>query len=573
MSLNTRILLLASLVVAVASLASWVVYLTLAEDIVERWGRQVAEIRVRYDSARLLQSLEREIALSRQMADSVTLINWAKNPSDTKLHAEAIRQMESFRGNFRDKSYFVALRKNLHYYYNNGADEFAGNQFRYVLDPEKPEDAWFFQLIDEGRDFHLNVNPDMALGVTKLWIDVLMRDDDDRILGMVGTGMDLDAFLQNIVDIGQDGITTLFVDYNGAIQLYRDRNYIDFASIIKPEGQKNTIELLFESPEDKRQVLSMLENLKKGGDRIGMVESRFVLVEGRKHLAGVAFLPTIGWFEVTLLDLETLLPVSHFWPLAATFIATLLAALVVFHLLIRKRVLQPIVDLEAAVKQVRAGDFHLPVLAKPRHEIGRLMGHFEEMTAALKESTMDLQSQVEERTRDLHRLARVDSLTELKNRRGLDELLTAGIERLSRHGGGFGILWMDIDHFKTVNDRLGHQMGDEVLQRVACWIRSCLRSYDEAGRWGGDEFVVILSPCDAAVLEVTAERIRNLVEKESRQMDVPVTVSVGGYLTRPGDELDTVLRHVDQALYRAKGEGRNRVWIETLLALPKEGGR
>jgi len=571
LSLKTRILFLAALLVVGASLASWLAFQALTEEIVERWGRQVAEIQVRYDSARLLQSLEREIALSRQMADSVTLVNWAKNPADEKLRAEAIRQMESFRDNFRDKSYFVALRKNLHYYYNNAANEFAGKQFRYVLDPGKAEDAWFFQLIEEGRDFHLNVNPDVELGVTKLWIDVLMRDDAGQIVGMVGTGLDLDAFLQNIVDIGQDGITTLFVDYNGAIQLYRDRNYIDFASIIKPEGQKNTIDLLFELPEDKRQVLSMLSILKKDGGEVGAVESRFVTVEGRKQLAGVAFLPTIGWFEITFLDLKTLLPVNHFLPLAAVFLVTLAITLVAFHLFVRKRVLQPIIDLGTAVEQVRHGDFRLPTLAKPDNEIGRLMGHFEEMADALKASTEDLQRQVDERTLDLHRLARVDSLTDLKNRRGVDEVLAAQIEQCARLGSHFGVLWMDVDGFKAINDRLGHQTGDVVLRDVARWLRSCLRPYDEAGRWGGDEFVAVLSFCDGRTLQMVAQRIRCRVEEESRKLNVPVTVSIGGYLVGPKDGLDRVLHQVDQALYRAKEEGRNRVWIETEPAFPQKG--
>lgn len=176
MSLKTRILGLAATLIIVASAASWLAYRELSESIIERWGQQVAEIQVRYDSARLLQSLEREIGLAKQMASSSALINWAANPDDAALQAEAIRQMESFRSNFRDNNYFVALVQNGHYYYNNEENEYAGNQFRYVLDEEKPDDAWFFQLIEEGRDFHLNVNPDTELGVTKLWIDVLMRD-------------------------------------------------------------------------------------------------------------------------------------------------------------------------------------------------------------------------------------------------------------------------------------------------------------------------------------------------------------------------------------------------------------
>lgn len=561
MSLKTRFLSLAAGLIIVAACASWLAYRELSADLIERWGRQVAEIQVRYDSARLLQSLEREIGLARQMADSTALINWAKDPKNQALETNAIREMESFRTNFRDNSYFVALRDSGRYYFNNEKNEFADQQFRYILDPEKPDDAWFYQLIEEGRDFHLNVNPDTELGVTKLWIDVLMRDAEKQIVGMVGTGMNLDTFLQDIVDINQEGITTLFVDYNGAIQLYRDRNYIDFASVVKPEGQKNTVDLLFEAPEDKQKILGMLQLLKKNAGKPGHVESGFVTVEGREHLAGVAFLPAIGWFEITLLDLNTLLPQSYLWPLVAVFIASLLITLVVFHLIIQSRIVKPIVGLEAAVEKVRSGSFTLPRLDKPDNEIGRLVDHFEKMTLSLHDSTRELENKVVQRTDELQRLARIDPLTGLKNRRGLDEVLDEEIQRAERSGEGFGVIWLDIDHFKSINDQLGHQAGDEILCRVALWLKAGLRTYDHPGRWGGDEFVILLSPCDPATLEQIAKRIRESVEQESRKTGTPVTVSIGGYFSEPEDDINTVLRNADQALYRAKSEGRNRICI------------
>ncbi|MCK0165443.1 diguanylate cyclase [Marinobacter sp. S6332] len=563
MSLKTRFLSLAAGLIIVAACASWLAYRELSADLIERWGRQVAEIQVRYDSARLLQSLEREIGLARQMADSTALINWAKDPENQALETNAIREMESFRTNFRDNSYFVALRDSGRYYFNNEKNEFADQQFRYILNSEKPDDAWFYQLIEEGRDFHLNVNPDTELGVTKLWIDVLMRDADKRIVGMVGTGMNLDTFLQDIVDINQEGITTLFVDYNGAIQLYRDRNYIDFASVVKPEGQKNTVDLLFEAPEDKQKILGMLQLLKKNAGKSGHVESGFVTVEGREHLAGVAFLPAIGWFEITLLDLNTLLPQSYLWPLVAVFIASLLITLIVFHLIIQSRIVKPIVGLEAAVEKVRSGSFTLPRLDKPDNEIGRLVDHFEKMTVSLRDSTRELENKVAQRTDELHELARVDPLTGLKNRRGLDEALDEEIYRAERSGKGFGVIWLDIDHFKSINDQLGHQAGDEILCRVALWLKATLRSYDHPGRWGGDEFVILLSPCDPTTLEHIAKRIRENVEQESRKTGTPVTVSVGGYFSKPGDDMGKILRNSDQALYRAKSEGRNRVCINS----------
>ncbi|MDM8178601.1 MULTISPECIES: sensor domain-containing diguanylate cyclase [Marinobacter] len=561
MSLKTRLLGLAAALMIIVSVASWLAYRELSEDIIERWGQQVAEIQVRYDSARLLQSLEREIGLARQMADSSTLVNWATSPEDKALQRDAIREMESFRSNFRDNSYFVALRDSRRYYYNNTNNEFANDQFRYILDPDKPEDAWFFQLIEEGRNFHLNVNPDTELGVTKLWIDVLMRDEEDRIVGMVGTGLDLDAFLQDIVDIDQEGITTLFVDYNGAIQLYRDRNYIDFASIIKPEGQKSTVDLLFDNPEDKQKVLGMLQLLKNRGGATGAVESSFVTVDGRKHLAGVAFLPAIGWFEITLLDLEALLPRSYLWPLVAVFLTSLLVTLILFHLIIRSRILKPLVSLESAVEKVRGGSFALPHLEKPDNEIGRLASHFETMTDTLEHSTRELERKVAQRTDELNRLARVDALTGLKNRRGLDEALDEEIQRAKRQNTGFGLIWLDIDHFKAINDELGHQAGDDILCRVALWLKAGVRPYDHPGRWGGDEFVVVLSPCDEDTLCQIAARIRETIERDSIRTGTPVTVSVGGYLCQPGDDVDTILRQADQALYRVKQQGRNKVLI------------
>ncbi|WP_372964145.1 diguanylate cyclase domain-containing protein [Marinobacter sp.] len=563
MSLKTRFLGIVTLLIVIAAAASWVAYQQLSEGIIERWGKQVAEIQVRYDSARLLQSLEREIGLARQMAQSSAIIQWAKNPGNDNASKAAINQMESFRNNFRGKSYFVALSSNGHYYYNNADNEYAGNQFRYVLDPNNPDDAWFYQLVNEGRDFHLNVNPDHELGVTMLWIDVLMRDDNNRILGMVGTGLNLDDFLENVVDLRQEGITTLFVDDSGAIQLYRDRNYIDFASIIKPKDSRNTIDLLFQAPQDKQKILGMLQMLKKRTDENSPIESGFVTVNGKKHLAGVAFLPAIGWFEITLLDLDTLLPTSFLWPLIAVFLASLFVTLIVFHQIIQSRILKPVMSLEKGVQRLQDGRFDLPYLAKPDNEIGRLVDHFEKMTTALRDTTHNLESKVAQRTEELHQLARIDALTGLNNRRGLDEAIASSIHKSQREGTGFGLIWLDIDYFKIINDTQGHQAGDEILRNVALCLETSVRPYDHLGRWGGDEFVVLLSPCDEQILEHIARRVRVCVERESAYTGYPVTVSIGGYFCQPGDSLDTILHNADKALYIAKKQGRNRACIHT----------
>lgn len=150
MNLRTRFLLLISALIVVGSVSAWAVFHHLARQIVMQWGQRVADIQVRYDRARLLQPLEREIALARQMADSLVLKRWARSPVDPALEAEAVREMENFRRNFSSGNYFVALRTSGAYYHNNAGDEFAGRQLRYHLDPAKPADAWFYKLVQVG---------------------------------------------------------------------------------------------------------------------------------------------------------------------------------------------------------------------------------------------------------------------------------------------------------------------------------------------------------------------------------------------------------------------------------------
>ncbi len=561
MSLKTRFQLLIAALLLVTSVATWTVFEHIAEGIVEQWGLRIAEIQVRYDSARLLQPLEREIALAMQMADSTVLRRWSRDPDDVELLAAATEEMDSFRRNFRDQNYFVALRESGAYYHNNAANEFADEPYRYTLDPENPDDAWFFLLIEQGKQFHININPDVELDVTKLWIDVLMYDDDE-ITGMVGTGLDLDSFLQEIVDIGQPGITTLFVDHSGAIQLHRDPEIIDYASLVKPEGQKSSIELLLNGGETRvREMMTRLRAEQSGPEQ---VLTDFVSMDGKRHLAGIAYLPAIDWFEVTLIDLDELMPVSHFASVALVFSLMLLTALLVMHIALRRLLLDPLLALEQSMLKVQTGNFDAAdELTARSGEIGRVISHFRSMASAIRDNTRNLEAKVQERTLALERLARYDDLTGLFNRRGMGELLHEVQARCQRENQTYGLIWLDLDNFKDINDSHGHSMGDQALQTVAEQLRTGIRPYDHAARWGGDEFLVLLNPCDHSNLSRTAERLREMIAQTSSEQGMVFTVSVGACLATAEKPLHAVLQAADDALYQAKQAGRNQYRVAT----------
>lgn len=566
MNLKPRFLLLTGLLVLASATATWFASRQLAENLVEQWGVRYAEKQVLYDKARMLQPILREIALSRQLANSQEIREWARDPENPERTRRAIATMEDFRLNFADHSYFVALLESGRYFHNNAANEFAGKQYRYSLSPNKPADRWFYDIVRQNRDMHINVNPDAQLGVTKLWIDVLIRDGND-ILGVAGTGLDLTAFIQAVVDQAQPGITSLFVDHGGAIQAHRDQRYIDFASITKGAKEHKTLDLLFDQAEDRTAIHAAMKELERMESK---VISRFVEIGGKRYLAGVAYLPEIDWYEITLLDLDVLLPIGSFGGLLLVFGLTLLIAMALFNIVLGRQILRPLAGIEEAMRKVEAGQDLPDMLDSPGEgEIDRLMRHFLRMAHGMREARLNLEGKVRERTEALDRLTKVDSLTELLNRRGMTERIEAEVSRVGRENTCFGLLWLDIDLFKEINDRYGHAKGDETLKSVADLIRSMIRIYDSAARWGGDEFLILVHGCDEAVLTGLGERIRRAVaEQRGLETDgaaMPVTVSVGGYLAGAGEGMESVLQKADQALYAAKAAGRDcfRLWNGT----------
>ena len=156
----------------------------------------------------------------------------------------------------------------------------------------------------------------------------------------------------------------------------------------------------------------------------------------------------------------------------------------------------------------------------------------------------------------------LDPLTSVGNRRYGEITLATRIYELQTHAIPFGVLFMDIDHFKSVNDRFGHKVGDDALVMVAKSISISLRKIDVVARWGGEEFVVILPGATGMVVKAVAERIRMLIENSSiifRGDKLNVTISIGAALSRTDDTIDSIVNRADGLMYLSKEKGRNRV--------------
>ena len=217
-----------------------------------------------------------------------------------------------------------------------------------------------------------------------------------------------------------------------------------------------------------------------------------------------------------------------------------------------RTVLKPVADLEEATRRLTSGDLSYRVAMQRQDEFGRLARHFNTMA-----------DQIERDQHTLRELSMRDGLTGLLNHAEFLHRLQIGVHDAQRHHRSLALLLLDIDWFKQVNDRFGHLCGDDALRVVAQTLRGEVRPGDEVGRYGGEEFAIILRETDEKRVGETAERIRAMVAKarfEAGDEPHSVTISIGiALFPLDGNDGATLVAHADQALYQAKRAGRNRV--------------
>lgn len=158
--------------------------------------------------------------------------------------------------------------------------------------------------------------------------------------------------------------------------------------------------------------------------------------------------------------------------------------------------------------------------------------------------------------------SRTDDLTQLANRREMRHLMASEYERYVRHGNAFSILMVDLDHFKKVNDRYGHNIGDELLIEISRHFEAALRTEDRAARWGGEEFLILLPQTSGEQATRVAEKLRKVVagiDMSSRGMNEGATASFGVQCVDQATGIEDLVNQADRKLYQAKNLGRNRV--------------
>ena len=561
LNLHSRFLLLFGTIFVLGGAAGYHFFVWYSDEVVRVLSQRFAERNVLYEKSKILGIVTREVTLAQKMASSPVLRDWVAAEGDPLRRQRAIAELEDYRSFFRSRSYFFALAESGNYYYNDQQGGHPLEQPRYTLERAVKKDGWFYVTLDNVKDTQLNVDTDRHLGLTKVWINSVLRDSQGKAVAVTGSGVDLSDFIRHVVSSQLGGAANILIDRNGAIQAHQDTSVIDFASVRKAAGKESQSTLfdLLDRPVDADALRRAMASLVAGDHEVQTLELR---VQGRRQLTGVVWVPEIQWFVLTMTQPDAIVTTSMF-P-AATFFLVVALGLVLLGaaVILERSVVRRLARLDLAARALTEGTAQPALIDNSPDEIGLLTRTFNSMSERIASHTEDLERQVAERTATLEQMAHSDFLTSLLNRRGILVRMDTERNRLARSNGQIGVLIVDLDLFKRINDTWGHVVGDLALVEVARVLKASVRAYDGVARWGGEEFLIGMFDLNSfSELEAVADNLLRAIRQaklDCHGVEISLTYSVGGVLAEATASLDEIIKQADDALYRAKNEGRNR---------------
>ena len=359
----------------------------------------------------------------------------------------------------------------------------------------------------------------------------------------------------------------------GAVMLLDDRGRVLGLPAALPDGPKM----------DADEVLQPLEKLPDARwaryfhSRLCDGHPRFVAAGGPWSWLAACNVFDLGGRRFTLL---TLAPASDFFPPARSILVNalvlvlgMLVMVVAGSWWVARKVSRPMEALQRAAERLLRLDWEKPVQLRSRirevHRVGRVLERFRRLLLGYRKRIEAREMQLYQRIQELEnaerhieRLAFYDALTGLPNRALCMDRLEQAIALAAREQFGVAVFFIDLDHFKNINDSLGHQAGDHLLKEIARRLQRTLRREDTVARLGGDEFVVILSDVSEEAANRVAGKVLAAVRQPCQVLGhrLHISCSIGvAFYPADGDSAEILLRNADGAMYRAKQEGRDRV--------------
>ena len=342
--------------------------------------------------------ISRELALSQRFADSVLVRQWLQDEENPEKKAQFFAEADGYNKDFRDHTWFLASAGSGAFYANELGKPYSDAP-RYVLDPAKEADSWFFSSIERAEPYNINVNYDDYLAVTRVWINVIIRDGA-RGIGIAGTGIDLSSFLKEFIASSEPGVTPMILSASGAIQAHRKADLIAKNQAGSKASLDQTLAGQLLAGAERDRLNEALVSVAGQPGEVGMLH---VTLDGKPQLLALSYIPELKWYIVTAVDLKAAQVLDKAWlnTAIAAVIAVLLVLLAAFSYAVDILVLKPLGNLRRSVLAVADGDFDIALPPPRRDELGDLSRAFGTMATKIRSNTDELENRIQARTRDL----------------------------------------------------------------------------------------------------------------------------------------------------------------------------
>ncbi len=517
-SMQRRFIVFSSLLFLLIFLFGSVAFVILIGKIQHRnAGYELKQI-IETEKLKLEASLKSEIAIALKMANSPLIQRYFLNPANSELREIAFEEIAEYRKAFASNSIFWV----------NDIDKkfFSDELYAYTVDTADTSNYWYMMTLNGEDKYNFNINYNPNLNVTNLWINALVSDNQHKPIGIVGTGVNLFDFINNV-----------YQNYSGIAQIYfhkADGEITGASDISLVEKKVNITEALSHGTE----ILAITKGLKTD-EKIEFFETK-----DKKRVVAVGLIPALNWYITAMCPIEVGNSLRGMTVLFGIMMTIIFAVFVVFNIFV-VGMLEPLNRMVKTINQTLF-DWELkPVEDNSHRDEIRTLGEFLNMTI-------------------------IDQLTGIYNRRYMDGHLKKIIKSMVRANSNLSLLIIDIDYFKKYNDTYGHDAGDNCLRTVASTLSKCVsRDLDFVARYGGEEFAVVLPNTDKNGAHVIAEKLLekvrecNMPHKASLIADC-VTISVGGTtsIVKHFHHAQDYIKAADKALYESKKNGRNRYTFE-----------
>ena len=389
-------LVLACLVALIpATLVGW----SIVDSVREHFSSAYAVNFTKLNREKILAPLSRELALSRRLAQAGVTRDWLLDPADPQKKSAFFAEAEGYRADFSDHAYFVASARSGGYYFNDDSQP-VSVQPRYVLDPNAASDNWFYRSIKDEQAYNINVNVDAHLKVTRVWMNIVVRDADGDGIGLTGASLNLNSFLDAFVRSGAAGVTPLVIDQAGAIQAHPDARLIAYNSGATGADEGSAIYALVT---DKADQTALRARLQAAFASPVQVDTLWATMQGKRQLIAASYIPELRWYVLTAVDMSAARVVDPGWLWSAGAGLVLLIALLLlgFGLAVERLVLRPLQRLQASARAMADGRYDVAMPRAGVDEIGELSRAFSSMAAKVRSHTSELESRVQQRTLEL----------------------------------------------------------------------------------------------------------------------------------------------------------------------------